>query len=259
MNVLGNNIRRLREQSGMSQDELAEILSCTRQTVSNYERGVSEPDLESIRKMADIFSCDINELINEENKKDRKIIVNSLIRTIVIETVCLVLYLISLRMFPVYFNNALLITRIMIIPAGLYFLGVFIGDVLSFYNIKIKNNIIRKVIRIILIVFLSVDIVILMPALIYNLYIMIMKLIKTGNISFSFNGGLFYYRFACPFVIINMRCSWIFALVGIGMRLSKMKKVTNNENKSQKNDENILYKSTHRYYHRHVNDFDGEK
>ena len=255
MNVLGNNIRRLREQSGMSQDELAEILSCTRQTVSNYERGVSEPDLESIRKMADIFSCDINELINEENKKDRKIIIN----TIVIEAVCLVLYLISLRMFPVYFNNALLITRIMIIPAGLYFLGVFIGDVLSFYNIKIKNNIIRKVISIILIVFLSVDIMILMPALVYNLYIMIMKLIKTGNISFSFNGGLFYYRFACPFVIINMRCSWIFALVGIGMRLSKMNKVTNNENKSQKNDENILYKSTHRYYHRHVNDFDGEK
>ena len=73
--------------------------------------------------------------------------------------------------------------------------------------------------------FLSVDIVILMPALIYNLYIMIMKLIKTGNISFSFNGGLFYYRFAYPFVIINMRCSWIFALVGIGMRLSKMKKL----------------------------------
>ena len=74
MNVLGNNIRRLRESSVMSQDELAEILNCTRQTVSNYERGVSEPDLESIRKMADIFSCDINELINEENKKDRKII-----------------------------------------------------------------------------------------------------------------------------------------------------------------------------------------
>ena len=38
-----------------------------------------------------------------------------------------------------------------------------------------------------------------------------------------------------------------------------MKKITNNENKSQKNDENILYKSTPRYYHRHVNDFDGEK
>ena len=37
MNVLGNNIRRPREQSGMSQDELAEILNCTRQTVSNYE------------------------------------------------------------------------------------------------------------------------------------------------------------------------------------------------------------------------------
>lgn len=259
MNELGNNIRRLREQSGMSQDELAERLSCTRQTVSNYERGVSEPDLESIRKMADIFNCDINELINGENKKDKKKMISSLVRTLIIIGICFGLYLISLKMFPIYFNNGLLIVRLVVIPVGMYSLGVFIADILSFNNIDIKNKKVKKIMRIMLIVFMIIDIAILMPALIYNLYILIMKQISAGNLSFSFNGSILYYRIAHPFVILNMRCSWIFVFIGLFMRICKMKNVTNDENKYQKINENILYKSTPWYYHKHVNDFDGEK
>lgn len=38
---VGKNIRRLRTQKHMTQDELAEKLFVSRQTVSNYETGVS--------------------------------------------------------------------------------------------------------------------------------------------------------------------------------------------------------------------------
>lgn len=41
MENLGKNIRLLRVQRKMSQDQLAEALHVTRQTVSNYETGVS--------------------------------------------------------------------------------------------------------------------------------------------------------------------------------------------------------------------------
>ena len=41
MNDIGKNIRFLREQRKLSQDQLAESLHVTRQTVSNYETGVS--------------------------------------------------------------------------------------------------------------------------------------------------------------------------------------------------------------------------
>lgn len=41
MNEIGKNIRFLRQQRKMSQDQLAEALHVTRQTVSNYETGVS--------------------------------------------------------------------------------------------------------------------------------------------------------------------------------------------------------------------------
>ena len=41
MRDIGKNIRQAREKKGYSQEQLAELLFVTRQTVSNYETGVS--------------------------------------------------------------------------------------------------------------------------------------------------------------------------------------------------------------------------
>lgn len=41
MRDIGKNIRDLRQQSHLTQEELAERLFVTRQTISNYENGVS--------------------------------------------------------------------------------------------------------------------------------------------------------------------------------------------------------------------------
>lgn len=41
MNNIGKNIRTLRIRKKLSQDQLAQVLHVTRQTVSNYETGVS--------------------------------------------------------------------------------------------------------------------------------------------------------------------------------------------------------------------------
>ena len=76
---IGNNIKKLRETNNMSQEELAESLHCTRQTISNYERVVSEPDIETIKKMTSVFNCDVKEIIETNLKKDNKLIIQSLI------------------------------------------------------------------------------------------------------------------------------------------------------------------------------------
>ena len=47
MRDIGKNIRDLRTRKDMTQDELAEKLFVTRQTVSNYETGKSRPDVDS--------------------------------------------------------------------------------------------------------------------------------------------------------------------------------------------------------------------
>lgn len=63
MENLGKNIRLLRVQRKMSQDQLAEALHVTRQTVSNYETGRSRPDVEMLAKLAEVLDVDIKELL----------------------------------------------------------------------------------------------------------------------------------------------------------------------------------------------------
>ena len=47
----GKQIRHLRTQSGMTQEELAGKLNVTRQALSNWERDVNEPDLNTLKKI----------------------------------------------------------------------------------------------------------------------------------------------------------------------------------------------------------------
>ena len=63
MRDIGKNIRSLRQSKNMTQDELAEKLFVTRQTVSNYETGKSRPDVEMLVKISDILETDIHQVI----------------------------------------------------------------------------------------------------------------------------------------------------------------------------------------------------
>lgn len=60
---VGKNMKLLRKQKNMTQDELAERLFVSRQTVSNYENGKSNPDIEMLIKIAEILDSDVNILI----------------------------------------------------------------------------------------------------------------------------------------------------------------------------------------------------
>lgn len=63
MRDIAKNIRALRTTKNLTQDELAEKLFVTRQTVSNYETGKSRPDVEMLTRIADILETDVNSLI----------------------------------------------------------------------------------------------------------------------------------------------------------------------------------------------------
>lgn len=63
MRDIGKNIKALRIQKDMTQDELAEKLFVTRQTVSNYETGRSRPDVEMLSKIAEVLDTDANTVV----------------------------------------------------------------------------------------------------------------------------------------------------------------------------------------------------
>lgn len=69
-------LRELRVQSGMSQDELAEKLHVTRQTISKWEQGVNEPDIYTLKQYSQIFNVSIDELVGDVEKTDKTAIKN---------------------------------------------------------------------------------------------------------------------------------------------------------------------------------------
>ena len=52
---IDRNIRRLRKEAGLTQEELAQKLFVTRQTISLWELGKVHPDLETLQKLAEQF------------------------------------------------------------------------------------------------------------------------------------------------------------------------------------------------------------
>lgn len=62
-----SRIKELREKAGMTQKDLAKILNLKQNTISGYERGVREPDKETLKKMAEIFKVPIDYILEYEN------------------------------------------------------------------------------------------------------------------------------------------------------------------------------------------------
>lgn len=64
--MLSNNIKTLRMKMGLTENELADMLTATPQDVLKWENGEQEPSIDTIRKMASIFKVTISEIIGEE-------------------------------------------------------------------------------------------------------------------------------------------------------------------------------------------------
>lgn len=70
---VGRYIASARRKAGLTQDELAVYLNVTRQTISNWENGKSQPDIQALKKLADIFSVPVEQLIYGQNMSKEKV------------------------------------------------------------------------------------------------------------------------------------------------------------------------------------------
>ncbi len=64
-----NNIKEIRKENQLSQEQLAEKLGVSRQSVSKWESGQSYPEMEKILLICKLFNYDIGELMNENIKE----------------------------------------------------------------------------------------------------------------------------------------------------------------------------------------------
>ena len=70
---LGNTIKTLRTNMGLSQEELADAVYVTRQTVSNWETGKSYPDVKSLLLLGNFFGVSLDILIKGDVEKMKEI------------------------------------------------------------------------------------------------------------------------------------------------------------------------------------------
>ena len=63
---LGNKILELRKKENLSQEQLAEKMNVTRQTISKWELNETTPDIKQAKELSKIFKISLDELTNND-------------------------------------------------------------------------------------------------------------------------------------------------------------------------------------------------
>ncbi len=84
MSKISRNIKKLRNASGMTQEELASKIHVTRQTVSSWETDRTQPDLQILQNIAEVFGVEPEEIIygkkrNTAEEKEKQLFGNTLV------------------------------------------------------------------------------------------------------------------------------------------------------------------------------------
>ena len=65
---IGQFLKELRKEKGLTQEQFAEKFNLSRRTVSRWETGSNMPDLDMLLALADFYAVDIREIMNGERK-----------------------------------------------------------------------------------------------------------------------------------------------------------------------------------------------
>lgn len=70
--TIGQKIKKLRTEKGLTQKDLADQLHVTFQTISKWEKDENEPDLATVRELAKLFGCSLDYLLSEDEEEAPK-------------------------------------------------------------------------------------------------------------------------------------------------------------------------------------------
>lgn len=69
MDKLGERLKELRKEHRYTQEFLADYLNVTRPAIGNYEKGINEPPLQTLVKLADLYQVSLDWLAGRTNVK----------------------------------------------------------------------------------------------------------------------------------------------------------------------------------------------
>ena len=68
--MLGQNLKDMRIKNKYNQEDIAEQLGVTKQTISNWEKGKRTPDIDSLIKLANIYQVTLDSLIGIDKRTE---------------------------------------------------------------------------------------------------------------------------------------------------------------------------------------------
>ena len=129
---VGNQIKKYRQSINLTQEELAEKIYVTRQTVSNWENGKNYPDLNSLIMLCDLFNISLDILVKGDVIEMKKQVVQDDVRKFKRDTVI--------------FTVLMIVTFLSAIPLFLYLelvgiaLWLVIAGVMIFCSIRLNKQ-----------------------------------------------------------------------------------------------------------------------
>ncbi len=129
-----DNMIALRKKAGLSQEQFAERIGVSRQTVSNWERGMANPDVEMLEIISKTFEVDLSTIISGESVEQEKVK-----KTILYRTVLLIAAIVLMAVhFVLAFFEKIELFPVVLIPGVLVALSVLIHFI--FRHVTAQND-----------------------------------------------------------------------------------------------------------------------
>ncbi len=238
MKDIGKNIKEIRVTKSMTQDELAEKLFVTRQTISNYENGRSRPDIDTVIKLAEVLEIDTNAILygppqSEAKSQNIRKLIFPIILLIVLGSIYIVLSVIfrdvSVRyelVLPKYLTNMTLR------PVVMFLLGWVIFSVIGlFCNWQFLSSRWLKIVRYVLWTILGIMIVFPIPFIVYTVIGIIHTTLYTST-SLRTSYIPIYQEIAFFILSLTLKQPFVYSLLGGLLRIvtpQKPKRQQSNE------------------------------
>jgi transcriptional regulator with XRE-family HTH domain len=75
--LIGNRIKKYREDFNLSQEQLAQMVNITRPSISNWENGKSEPSSSQLYKLSEIFKTSMDDILGKSANKKTVVVVDT--------------------------------------------------------------------------------------------------------------------------------------------------------------------------------------
>lgn len=136
--TVGDKLLDLRKKKGLSQEEVANLLNVSRQTISKWETGESKPDFDKIVPICNLYEISTNylltdEVIEEKQVEEKSVKNNSSAKNIAIAVSLYISSVVFIILFAVVFN-------LPIIGVCLFFITIAVATGIIVYNAIVNKK-----------------------------------------------------------------------------------------------------------------------